>query len=264
LAKTLAVISGASSGIGATFARKLAPEYDLLLVARRKERLDELAAQLSAIHGSAVETFAADLSNPLEAAPLAEKLASDSRLALLVNNAGFGTLGRFWEASLESQEQMHQLHVMATVRLTHAALANMVPRDRGAIINVASVAGFVRSQGSVSYCATKSWLNIFTEGLYLELRGMGSQVKVQALCPGFTYSEFHDTMSIRRDKLASKALWLTADQVVAASLRGLKDGRLYVIPGWRYRLLTALVSKLPSQARLALEQTRGKSRVSDQ
>ena len=261
MARTLAVITGASSGIGATFARKLAPGYDLILVARRKDRLEELAAELSAEHQAAVEIFVADLSDPLQAESLAEKIASEPRLALLVNNAGFGTLGRFWEASLQSQQQMHQLHVMATVRLTHAALANMVPRDSGAIINVASVAGFARSQGSVSYCATKSWMNIFSEGLYLELRGMGSHVTVQTLCPGFTYSEFHDTMAIRRERLASKALWLTAGQVVDASLEGLKQGRLYVIPGWRYRLLTAVVSKLPSRLRLTVELARGKARV---
>jgi short-subunit dehydrogenase len=137
----------------------------------------------------------------------------------------------------------------------------MVPRNRGAIINVASVAGFARSQGSVSYCATKSWMNIFSEGLYLELRGMGSKVMVQTLCPGFTYSEFHDTMAINREKLAGKALWLTAEQVVEASLRGLQEGRLYVIPGWRYRLLTAIISKLPSSLRLAMEQARGNARI---
>jgi short-subunit dehydrogenase len=262
LARTLAVITGASSGIGATFARKLAPERDLLLVARRKERLEELAAELSARHQASVEILVADLSNPIEVASLAQRIASETRLGLLVNNAGFGTLGRFWEAPLQSQEQMHQLHVMATVGLTHAALKNMVPRDSGAIINVASVAAFARSQGSVSYCATKSWMNIFSEGLYLELRGIGSHVTVQTLCPGFTYSEFHDTMAIRREKLASKALWLTADRVVDDSLQGLKDGRLYVIPGWRYRLLTAVISKLPSKMRLAFELARGKARVS--
>jgi uncharacterized protein len=261
LARTLAVITGASSGIGATFARKLAREYDLLLVARRKHRLEELAAELSATQQGAVGIFVADLSNPLEVASLAERIAAEPRLALLVNNAGFGTLGRFWQASLQSQEQMHQLHVMATVRLTHAALANMVPRDSGAIINVASVAGFARSQGSVSYCATKSWMNIFSEGLYLELHGMGSHVTVQTLCPGFTYSEFHDTMAVRRERLASKPLWLSADHVVDASLEGLKKGRLYVIPGWRYKLLTAIISKLPTKMRLAVEMARGKARV---
>jgi short-subunit dehydrogenase len=261
LAHSLAVVTGASSGIGATFARKLVAEYDLLLVARRKDRLEQLAAELSAAHNTSVEIFVADLANAADVASLAERIAGEPRLGLLVNNAGFGTLGRFWEATLASQEQMHQLHVMAAVRLTHAALGNMVPRDQGAVVNVASVAGFVRSQGSVSYCATKSWMNIFSEGLYLELRGMGSRVTVQTLCPGFTYSEFHDTMAIQRDRLAGKAFWLSAEQVVDASLAGLRSGQLYVIPGWRYRLLTALISKLPSRVRLAIELARGKDRV---
>lgn len=258
---SLAVITGASSGIGATFARKLAAEYDLLLVARRKDKLDQLAAELRAAHGKNVETWAADLSNPADMGALAEKITGEPKLALLVNNAGFGTLGRFWEATLASQEQMHQLHVMATVKLTHAALQSMVPRNQGAIINVASVAGFVRSQGSVSYCATKSWTNIFSEGLYLELRGMNSKVTVQTLCPGYTYSEFHDTMAIERDRLAGKAFWLSAEQVVDASLAGMRSGRLYVIPGWRYRLLTAFISKLPSRLRLAIELARRNDRV---
>src|SRR5205085_1893673 len=99
--------------------------------------------------------------------------------------AGFGTKGRFWEAELDGQDRMHRLHVLATMRLTHAALRNMVPRDFGGIINVASVAAFVRSSGSTSYSATKSWMTAFTEGLYLELRSSGSNVAVQALCPGF-------------------------------------------------------------------------------
>jgi short-subunit dehydrogenase len=246
------------------FARKLAAQYDLLLVARRKDKLEQLAAELraaDATRDTKVEIFGADLSNVEDMKSLAERIAAEPRLGLLVNNAGFGTLGRFWEATLASQEQMHQLHVMATVRLTHAALGNMVPRDQGAVINVASVAGFARSQGSVSYCATKSWMNIFSEGLYLELRGMGSRVTVQTLCPGFTYSEFHDTMAIRRDRLASKGFWLSAEQVVDASLTGMRAGQLYVIPGWRYRLLAAVISKLPSRVRIAVELARGKDRV---
>lgn len=263
MAHSLAVITGASSGIGATFARKLAAEYDLLLVARRKDKLDQLAAELRAAHKTNIETYSADLSNPAEVAPLAERIAREQTLGLLINNAGFGTKRRFWEASLEGQEQMHQLHVMATVRLTHAALANMAPRDQGAIINVASVAGFVRGPGSVSYCATKSWMNIFSEGLYVELRGIGSHVKIQTLCPGFTYSEFHDKLAIDRTRVASNGFWLTADQVVDASLAGLRKGKLYVIPGWRYRLLTAIISKLPSSLRLAVELGRGQSRVSE-
>jgi uncharacterized protein len=263
VAHSLAVITGASSGIGATFARKLAAQYDLLLVARRKEKLEEIAAELRSAHGGNVEVCVADLANAADVAALAERMAGEARLGLLVNNAGFGTKGRFWEATLESQEQMHQLHVMATMRLTHAALGNMVPRDLGAVINVASVAGFVRGPGSVSYCATKSWMNIFSEGLYVELHGMGSHVKVQTLCPGFTYSEFHDRMAIPRDRVAGKSLWMNAEQVVDASLAGLRSGRLYVIPGWRYRLLTSLISKLPSRLRLAVELGRRNDRVGE-
>ena len=230
-------------------------------MARRADKLEALANELRAAHNNKVEVCVADLSNPTDTTLLAERLAADSTLALLINNAGFGTKGRFWTAPLAGQEQMHQLHVMATLRLTHAALANMVPRNQGAVINVASVAGFVRGPGSVSYCATKSWMNIFSEGLYVELRSLGSAVKVQTLCPGFTYSEFHDTMGADRTTTAGKSFWMTPEFVVNASLTGLKAGTLYVIPGWRYRLMTALLSKLPSRLRLAIELGRGKDRL---
>lgn len=260
MANLLAVITGASSGIGAAFARKLAADYDLVLIARRKERLEELAAELRTARGTHVEVLQADLciDNDLEKA--AVRLANEPRLALLINNAGFGTKGRFWEASLESQTRMHQLHVTAAMRLTHAALGNMVSRGSGAIINVASVASFMRSQGSVSYGATKAWMTAFTEGLHLELKGMGSPVLVQALCPGFTYSEFHDTMAVSRSAMAGSQFWLRADDVVDASLDGLRRGKLFVIPGWRYRVLVSLMTKLPTSLRLAVE-SRGRARA---
>ncbi|MGA8027564.1 MAG: SDR family NAD(P)-dependent oxidoreductase, partial [Bryobacteraceae bacterium] len=170
MARTVVAITGASSGIGAVFARRLAPEHDLLLIARRKERLEELARELSGSYQSQVEVLQADLADESDSAALAERIASEPRLILLVNNAGFGTKGRFWESPLEPQERMHRLHVLATLRLTHAALRNLVPRDIGGIINVASVSAFVRSPGSTGYAATKSWMTAFTEGLYIELR----------------------------------------------------------------------------------------------
>jgi short-subunit dehydrogenase len=263
MSRTVAVITGASSGIGATFAEKLAPWHDLVLVARRKAKLDEQAHQLHTRFGASVDVIEADLTKDTDLTAVADRIAGDDRLALLVNNAGFGTKKRFWEASLDSQEQMHRLHVMATVRLCHAALRKMVERDYGGIINVSSVAAYIRGQGSTSYCATKSWMSVFTEGLYVELRGIQSNVKVQSLCPGFTYSEFHDAMGLDRSRLAPAAFWLSADEVVEASLAGLEKGKLFVIPGWRYRLLTALVSKLPSGVRVLVESARrGRSRVS--
>jgi short-subunit dehydrogenase len=261
LPKTLIAITGASSGIGAAFARRLAPQHDLLLIARRKDKLHSLAAEFVKSYGCKVEVLAADLAQEPDTQMVAARLESAARLILLVNNAGFGLKGRFWESPLEAQEEMHKLHVMATVRLTHAALKNLTAQDSGGIINVSSVASFIRSQGSVSYCATKSWMTVFTEGLHLELKSAGSKVRIQALCPGFTYSEFHDTMAADRSALAGGAFWHSAEFVVDASLDGLRRNKLFVIPGWRYRLLTALVTKLPSALRLRLEEAGGRRRA---
>ena len=251
--KTLAVITGASSGLGVVFARKLAAEHDLLLVARRKDRLDALAAELAAQYGCKVEVLPADLTDEKELTAVADRIAAEPRLALLVNNAGFGARGLFWESEIEVQEQMHRLHVMATVRLSHAALGNMVSRNAGGIINVASVAAFVQRAGSVSYGATKRWMASFTEGLYLELKGIGSAVKVQALCPGFTYTEFHATLGVDRPSVAPSSLWLQPEFVVDESLKALRKGKLVVVPGWKYKAIVALVSKLPTPLRLAFE-----------
>lgn len=258
--RPIAAITGASSGIGATFARRLAPDHDLLLIARRLDRLEQLAQELESQHGTHAECLQADLTQEHDLHAVAEKLAAEERLALLVNNAGFGTPALFWEADLASQEAMHKVHVTATVRLTHAVLGNMVARDRGAVVNVASVAAFIRNARSASYCATKTWMAVFTEALYLELQSVGSKVAVQALCPGFTYSEFHDVAGLDRRGLAPAAFWLTSEAVVEASLNGLRRGKLFVIPGWRYRLMTSLVTKLPTRWRLVVEARASKAR----
>ena len=242
MSNPVALITGASGGIGATFARKLAARgYDLILIARREDRLRELSSQLSTVH---TETIATDLTTD-EGIKLAEEaVRSCPRLELLVNNAGFGTLGRFWEADLRGQEQMHALHVMAAMRLTHEALKCMVERGHGAVINVSSVAAFGQSEGNVSYCATKAWMNAFTQGLDLELKGIKSKVKVQALCPGFTISEFHDTLGVDRKNIPA-FLWMQADVVVEASLRGLGRGQVVVIPGLIYKIGAAVMWHLP-------------------
>jgi len=246
--KPLALVTGASAGIGATFARALAARgYDLILVARRRERLEALAKELESAHRANVEILEADLADAGQLLRVEARIAA-ADLDLLVNNAGFGISGRFWETDVTAQEQLHRLHVLAVMRLTHAALAGMVARRRGAIIGVSSVAGFVQSPGSVTYSASKCWLNSFTEGLYLELKSQGSPVRVQALCPGFTYSEFHDVAGIDR-KLIPAQLWMQAEDVVASSLDGLERGRLFVVPGWRYRLLVRVLRFLPASWR---------------
>jgi short-subunit dehydrogenase len=259
LGKSLVAITGASSGIGATFARRLAPTNDLLLIARRREKLEALAAELMACSPSDIEVLAADLTVEADLEKVAERIENEPELGMLVNNAGFGSKGRFWEIPLSVHIEMNKLHVTAVTRLTHAALRNMVGRDFGNIINVASVAAFLRSPGSASYCATKTWMTAFTETLYLELKGMRSNVGIQALCPGFTYSEFHERMGIERQRLAPRSFWLSADEIVDSSLRGLEHRKLFVIPNWRYRTLTAIASKLPTSIRLFLESAGGRS-----
>ncbi len=243
--RPLALITGASSGIGATFARQLAARgCDLVLVARRQDRLAQEARDLEAAHSIQAEILPADLTCDAGLKAVEERIAAAPALEYLVNNAGFGITGRFFELPVDGQDSMHRLHILAPMRLMHAALAGMVARRRGNIINVSSVAGFGQSPGSVSYSATKTWMTSFTEGIYLELKSIRSPVRVQALCPGFTLSEFHDSMHFDRKNIAA-SLWMSAADVVSASLRALDRDQLIVVPGWRYRLLSSVMRSVP-------------------
>jgi short-subunit dehydrogenase len=251
--RSLAAITGASSGIGAAFARALAARgSNLILVARRTDRLEALAAELAERYGTQSEIVTADLTSDAGLSRVADRLRALSHLDLLINNAGFGAGGLFIKTELAGQEGMHRLHILATLTLTHAVLPGMVERRAGAVINVASVAGFITVPGAVGYGASKSWINTFTEGLWLELRGAGSPVRLQALCPGYTYSEFHDVARLDRHKLAPSSWWCPAEDVVAESLAGLERDRVFVIPGFRYRALVALVNRIPRRLRRAL------------
>lgn len=245
MARPTALITGASAGLGATFARQLAAEgHNLILVARRQDALEKLARELRGKHGISAEVMTADLTRDDDVGRVCERLSA-GEIDLLVNNAGFGSRGFFFEADPEQQDAMHRLHVIATERLTRAALPGMVERRRGGIINVASVAGFISGPGNISYCATKAWMVVFTEGLYLELKSMGSPVRVQALCPGYTYTEFHDVIGIDRASIMGKSWWMSAERVVGESLRGFKSGKLLVIPGLRYKMVVAIARFLP-------------------
>ena len=245
----IAVITGASSGIGAAFARKLAARgYGLILVARREDRLRAIVEEVGDLYRVRAESMPADLTIEADRNRVAERIRQEPDLGLLVNNAGFGTLGYFFETDAKGQEQMHQLHVLATVSLTHAAMANLFPRGKAGtgVINVSSVAAFAPSPQNVSYHATKAWMNAFTEGLATELAGRNSPVTVQALCPGFTLSEFHDVVGIDRGTIAA-SLWMTADFVVEESLRAFDRRELIVVPGWRYKFLVALLKVIPDR-----------------
>ena len=235
-----AVITGASAGIGQEFARQLAVAgFDLPLVARREDRLRALAAELSATHGIRAEAWPADLADESDVAALADRLAAADDLVLLVNNAGFGTRGEFIEVALERTLDMIRVHVLATVTLCRAAAPGMMARGGGAIVNVSSIAAFFPSAGGANYGATKAYLNAFSEALAAELRGAG--VAVQALCPGFTTTEFHDVgdyEAFDRGQIPVP-LWMPAADVVAESLAALGSGRVIVVPGTKYRAIVA-------------------------
>jgi hypothetical protein len=238
----LALITGASSGIGATYARHLAAAgANLILVARRRERLDALATELQQQHNVTVEVIVADLSQRADIDAVAQRIQELDRLALLINNAGFGLNARFLETEVARQVAMVDVHVTASLCLCHAALPRMIAQRRGAIVNVSSIAAFIPLPGNANYAATKAYLVTFSQALHSEVARHG--VTVQALCPGFTYTEFHDTPEYRDFERSQvpKSMWMSADDIVTASLRALQRRRALCIPGWKYRVLAGLM-----------------------
>jgi len=241
--RPLALITGATSGIGAAFARRLAADgYNLVLHGRRKARLDAIADELRSAHDASVEVLMAELADERGIQAVEERIRRAENLELLVNNAGFGIHGLFHEVSAKAHEEMIAVHVRASARLTHAALPVMLARNRGAIINVSSVAAFMPFAGSVNYGATKAYLTAFSEGLHMELKGTG--VRVQALCPGFTRTEFHGRRGIDTSRIPD-GLWMSAESVVDESLKCLKWDRVICIPGRKYRFFVWLSRWLP-------------------
>lgn len=240
--RPIALITGASAGLGERFACALARRgHDLVLVSRTADRLEALASSLRRAHGVGVEVLAADLAGPAGLAKVEARIGS-APISLLVNNAGYSFNRDFLEADANAHEAMIHLHVIAPVRLTRAAIPGMVARRRGAVINVSSVAGYLPRGGSTTYGATKGYLTFFTEALDVELRGTG--VRVQALCPGLTRTEFHERAGI---DVSGKPdwLWMSADDVVACSLRCLERGRVVCVPGWKNRVFIAMSRVLP-------------------
>ncbi len=246
-ARGLAVITGPTAGIGRAFADRLAADgYDLVLVARDARRLAEVAGELARRHGVRAEPRPADLADDAAVEALAADLAARPRVDVLVNNAGFGTTGPLHRADPAGQRRMVQVHCVAPLRLAQAVLPGMVARRAGAVVNVASVAAFVTSAGNATYSATKAFAQMLSEGMAAEVAGAG--VRVQALCPGFTRTEFHERAGIAMGAMP-RAAWLTPDRVVAASMAALaRGGPVTVVPGLTYRAAVALLRLAPLRA----------------
>lgn len=222
-----ALVTGASAGIGEGFASQLARRgYDLVLVARRRQRLDTLAGGLVA-HGAAVEVLAADLGTDEGVSQVEERLRRGD-IDLLVNNAGFGTAGEFASLPLDRELEQVDVNVRALMRLTHAALGPMTSRQRGGIINVASMAGFQPIPYNATYSATKAFVLHFSEAVHEEARTHG--VTVTCLCPGPVHTEFQEVAGIDEGRMRALT-WASVDSVVETALSALRGRRAIAIPG---------------------------------
>jgi len=228
---TSALVTGASSGIGEAMVRRLAAAgVPTVVVARRADRLHQLAGELPGI-----EVLAADLTTPGGVAEVAARVRSTKApIDLLVNNAGFGTSGDFAELDADRLEQEISLNVSALTRLSHAALAVMVPRRRGFLLNVSSVASFQPAPKLAVYAATKAFVTSLSESLHEEVRGTG--VKVTALCPGLTRTEFQSVSNSERYASSYPSFaWMDPDQVAAAGLADVAQGKALSVPGVLYK-----------------------------
>ena len=230
--KVTALVTGASAGMGLEFCRQLADRCDVIIaVARRRDRLEELRDELEG--RVELHPIEADLNSVEGVARAMEALRQLGPVDYLVNNAGFSTYGDFNDQQIQSQRDMVGLHIDATITLCRAAIPFMCERGSGTIINVSSIGAFLPGKGLAVYGATKAFLNCFSQSLQAELAGTG--IEVQALCPGYTHTEFHaeiEQLGFSKSKVPAD-MWMDADAVVAASLAALGSGQVMIVPGER-------------------------------
>ena len=242
MSRPTALITGPTAGIGSCFAHQLAAKgSDLVLVARDESRLQALAAEVERAYDVETEVLVADLADREALGRVERRVADPARpVSLLVNNAGFGLKEKFLDNSVEDEQYLLDVLVTAVLRLTHAALGPMVQRGAGSIVNVSSVAGYL-PRGT--YSAAKAYVTSLSQWADLTYRDQG--VRVMALCPGFTKTEFHERMDVSRSS-APSWLWLEADRLVADALADLEKGKRVSVPSRRYKAITGVVRYTPS------------------
>lgn len=244
-----ALITGATSGLGEAYARLLASMgYSLILTGRRKEALMPLAESLKATNYINVEVILGDLSDNKVVEQIVDGGSKVSELSFLICNAGFGNKIDFFDDTIQSQELMIEVHINATVQLCHALAPKIIKPPKtamGGIILVSSLGSFFSSPNAILYCSTKAFLNSFAKSLALALYGRG--IPVQALCPGFTRTQFHSKLNIPSETLKNRGFirWMEAEKVVLYSLKRLKLGKVIVIPGFFNRILKFVGNLLP-------------------
>lgn len=237
--RPLALITGATAGIGHEFAEQLAASgHDLILVARDRARLEDIARDLGSRFGVRAEVLPADLTDPQARAVVEQRLQA-MPVAVLVNNAGFGIRAPFDRSDVADEQRMLDVMVTSVMRLTHAAVPGMVARGRGAILNVSSVAGWTPTG---TYASAKAWATTFSQSLHAPLRRQG--VVVTAVCPGFTHTEFHERAGMNLEQIPSW-MWLNSADVVRRALRDSARGRSVSVAGANYRVLSFLARHAP-------------------
>jgi short-subunit dehydrogenase len=253
--RRLALVTGASAGIGASFVRILASHgYDVALTARRADRLDKLAEDISLRYAVEALTVTADLAEPEAPGQILDYLTAHGRTVdALVNNAGYGLSGAYGDTLWEDQQAFIQVMMTAPAELAHRVLPGMIHRGFGRIVNVASLAGLVPgSAGHTLYGGVKAFLVRFSQSLHMETQASG--VHVSALCPGFTHSEFHDVNGTRAQISNSTPpwLWLSADEVAAAGYEAVEANRAICVPGAPNKAIAAISKLIPDDWQLAL------------
>jgi len=239
----LTMLLGASGGIGRAYARELAGRgHRLLLVAQNRDNLEQLAVELRTTYGVTVETLPANLADEADLAQVEQRLAGDAAITMYVNCAGVASWGRFTDLDWQQELKTIQINLLAGTRLTRAALTNMLPRRRGTIINVASLAGFFPLPFCAIYGATKAYLISFTEAIYEELRGSG--LRIQVCCPGFVRTGMFARSGADVEKLP-RFIWIAPEVIARESLVALRRDQPICIPGLGFRVLTLLMRFSP-------------------
>ncbi len=239
-----ALVTGATAGLGAEFARQLAAAGDdLVLVARDSARLEVTQQKLSAEFGVDVAVLTADLTSDAGCSAVAERISDAGRpVELLVNNAGVGMYRAFGAADLADEERQLDLNVRAVLRLTHAAVRSMTERGAGRILNVSSVSAFVPRGSNATYSASKAWVTMFSEALAVQLQGTG--VTITAVHPGFTHTEFHERAHADMSNVPER-MWLEAEDVVREALADTAKGKPMSVPSRQYKALVAASRSIP-------------------
>lgn len=242
-----AVVTGATSGIGAAYAKRFASQgYDLVITGRRKEKIEALAESIRGEHHVRVDVILAELSEKDGIHKVIEGMQG-KQIEILVNNAGFGANSLFYECDLAVAEQLANVNVIAPMELIRAVLPDMVKRKSGTVINISSESVYMIVPKNSVYSGAKAFVKSFTEGLHVDLIGTG--VKVLAVCPGLTHTDFHEKMGMEKSRQINKGVisWMSPEEVVSCSLKDLQKGKVICIPGLHTKLMTGMLSLLPQK-----------------